>query len=256
MPLILHQTLSVARRILLEQARQSRSVFFWAVFPALMMLLFGLVYGHNPNLRAGLDSVAAGILVGAALFFSGVGGAMAILVTERERGTLRRLLASPLHPAAYFGGIVLALMAVAALQTAIVAAVAAPLGARFHGSLALGALVVALTVFSYVGMGFFFGVRYGQRAEDLIGPLTGIGVPLLVLGGTFFPPGLMPDSLQLLARLDPMLHMSEALKAVAAGGLGARDIAFELAFLALFSTVSMALGARAYARLLTAHARA
>jgi ABC-type microcin C transport system permease subunit YejE len=51
---------------LLEQWRQKRGLIFWAVFPSTMMLLFGLVYAHNASMRAGLDAVAAGILVGAA----------------------------------------------------------------------------------------------------------------------------------------------------------------------------------------------
>ena len=80
----------------------------WAVFPALMMLLFGLIYRHNPALRVGPDATAAGILIGAALFFSCRGGTVSILVAERERRTLRRLLASPPRPAAYFLGVVLA----------------------------------------------------------------------------------------------------------------------------------------------------
>jgi len=254
--LLLLQTLAVARRILIEQARQPRSLFFWGLFPALMMLLFGLIYGHNAAMRVGLDATPAGILIGAALFFSCLGGTMAIVVGERERGTLRRLLLSPLHPAAYFLGIVLALGVVAALQTVVVFATAWPLGARYQGSLWLGALVVALSVFSYVGIGFFFAARYARRAEDLNGPLAALGVPLLVLGGTFFPLSLMPDFLVAIARINPVLHMSEALKGVAGQGLGAGGIAGELLFLAVFSAAALALGAWSYRRLLASEASA
>ncbi len=244
------QTLAVARRILIEQARQPRTLFFWGLFPVLMMLLFGLIYRHNEAMRVGLDATPAGILIGAALFFSCLGGTMAIVVGERERGTLRRLLISPLQPAAYFLGIVTALLAVAVMQAALVFATAWPIGARFHGSLALGALVVVLSVFSYVGIGFFFAARFARRAEDLNGPLAALGVPLLVLGGTFFPLSLMPDFLVAMARVNPVLHMSEALKAVAGQGAGWRDIAVELAFLATFSTAALALGALSYRRML------
>lgn len=247
---MLQQTLAVARRILVEQARQPRTLFFWGLFPALMMLLFGLIYGHNAAMRVGLDATPAGILIGAALFFSCLGGTMAIVVGERERGTLKRLLVSPLHPAAYFGGIVLALGAVAVLQAVVVFAVAWPLGARYQGSVALGALVVGLSVCSYVGIGFVFAARYARRAEDLNGPLAAFGVPLLVLGGTFFPLSLMPDFLAVLARLNPVLHMSEALKAVAGRGAGVHDIAGELVFLVAFSALALVLGALSWRRLL------
>jgi ABC-2 type transport system permease protein len=253
---MLQQTLAVARRILLEQARQPRSLFFWGLFPALMMLLFGLIYGHNAAMRVNLDATPAGILIGAALFFSCLGGTVSILVGERERGTLRRLLVSPLRPAAYFLGIVLAQSAVAVLQTGVVFATAWPLGARYQGSLALGALVVALSVCSYVGIGFFFGARYARRAEDVNAPLAALGVPLLVLGGTFFPLSLMPDFLVTLARVNPVLHMSEALKGVAGRGLGLQDIAGDLAFLSIFSLAALALGAASYRRMLAQEMRA
>lgn len=93
---LLNQTLAVAQRIWLEQWRQGRGLIFWALFPALMMLLFGLVYANNDSMRAGLDAMAAGVFMGAALFFSCLGGTVAILVAGRERRTMRRLLASPL----------------------------------------------------------------------------------------------------------------------------------------------------------------
>jgi ABC-2 type transport system permease protein len=84
--LFLLQTRAVAQRLLLEQWRQKRGLIFWAVFPSTMMLLFGLVYAHNASMRAGLDAAAAGILVGAALFFSCLGGTVAVIAAERERG--------------------------------------------------------------------------------------------------------------------------------------------------------------------------
>jgi ABC-2 type transport system permease protein len=110
--------------------------------------------------------------------------------------------------------------------------------------------VMALSVFSYVGIGFFFAARYARRAEDLNGPLAAFGVPLLVLGGTFFPLSLMPDFLVVLARLNPVLHMSEALKAVAGRGAGVHDIAGELVFLATFGAAALVLGALSWRRLL------
>jgi len=159
------QTIAVSRRILTESLRQRRSLIFWAVFPALMLLLFGSMYRSNPSLRAGFDTTPAGILVGAALFFSCLGGTVSLIVAERERRTLRRLLVSPLSPVAYFLGIVLALSVVALLQAVLVYLLAIMLGAKFHGSVWLGLLIVVFSVFSYVGLGFVFGARFARRAE-------------------------------------------------------------------------------------------
>jgi ABC-2 type transport system permease protein len=246
------QTLAVAQRILTEHWRQRRGLVFWAVFPASMLLLFGLIYGHSNTMRASLDATAGGVLIGAALFFSCLGGTLTILATERERGTLRRLLVSPLRPAAYFLGIALALSVVALGQTVLVFSLSWLIGGRFHGSAWLAGAIIFMSVLSYVGLGFLFGCRYARRVEDINGPLSAFGVPLLVLAGSFFPLQLMPDFLLQGAQLNPILHMNEALKGVAAQGLGVQALWPRLAFLAVFCGVSLALGILAYGRLLQA----
>lgn len=255
-PLMVRQTLAIGRRILTEYVRQRRSLIFWAVFPALMLLLFGLMYRNNAALRAGFDTTAAGILIGAALFFSCLGGTVSLIVAERERRTLRRLLVSPLHPVAYFLGLVLALSAIAFCQAVIVYALAYAMGARYHGSVWLGVLIVVLSVFAYVGLGFFFGARFAKRAEDVNGPVAAFGVPLLVLAGTFFPVTLLPEFLLKIAYLDPVFHMNQALKGVAGRGAGWAEISEYLGFLVLFAAVALALGIRSYRRLLVEEKRA
>jgi len=236
------QTLAVAQRLLLEQWRQKRGLIFWAVFPSMMMLLFGLVYAHNDSMRAGLDAAAAGILVGAALFFSCLGGTVAVIAAERERGTLRRLLTTPLHPAAYFLGVVIAQLLLAFIQVVMLYSIALIIGVQYHGSLFLGGLVLLLSVFSYVGMGFFLGARFARRSEEVVVALSAIGVPLLVLGGTFFPLEIMPQGMQAVAQINPMLHMNQALQGVAAYGMGFDELRFELTFLFVFCVLSLALG--------------
>ena len=247
---LLNQTLAVTQRIWLEQWRQGRGLIFWALFPALMMLLFVLVYAHNDSMRAGLDAMAAGVLMGAALFFSCLGGTVAILVAERERRTMRRLLVSPLQPVAYFLGVVLAQSALALMQVVMLYAIAYAVGARYHGSVVLGALISTLSVFAYVGLGFFFGARFARRSEEVVVALSAFGVPLLVLGGTFFPLVLMPKAMQTVAYLNPITYMNEALKAVAAQGAGVAELRSELAFLVAFCGLALALGVSSYRHLL------
>lgn len=246
----LRQTIGIARRILTEYMRQRRVLVFWAAFPALMLLLFGYIYAKNPSMPGSIDTTPAGILIGAALFFSCLGGTVSIIVAERERRTLRRLLVSPLNPAAYFLGIVLALSVVALVQTVIVYALAYLMGSRFHGDLILGATIIVLSVFAFVGLGFFFGARFAKRAEDVNGPVAAFGVPLLVLAGTWFPVSLLPKFLLQVAWFDPVFHMNEALKGVAGRGLGWSDVAGSLAFLAAFAALSLALGITSYRRML------
>jgi len=242
--------LTVARRILVELTRNRRILIFWALFPALMLLLFGLIYAGGGGTASSFDRTTPGILVGAALFFSCLGGPAAILVGERESGTLRRLLLSPLSGASYFLGVVLAFVAVAFAQALIVFAISFAFGGRFHGSILVGALIVLLCVASYCGLGFFFGAQLARRAEDVNGPLAAFGVPLLVLGGTFFPPSVLPPFLRRVAVFDPIFHMNQALKAVAAEGATLAQVSTHVLVLAIVSVLSLLVGALSYRRLL------
>ena len=244
------ETTAVANRILIELIRMRRSLIFWVVFPTLMLLLFGLIYAGGGGTSKSFDATAPGILIGAALFFSCLGGPVALIVAERERRTLRRLLVSPLKPVSYFMGIVVAYMFIALGQTIIVYGIAHFFGGRFHGSILLGLVIIVLSVFSFVGAGFFFGARFTKRTEDVNGPVAAFGVPLLVLGGTFFPVSILPPYLLALAYLDPIFHMNEALKGVSALDKGPGDIVTHLIFLGAFTVLALFLGTRSYKSML------
>jgi len=56
--------------------------------------------------------------------------------------------------------------------------------------------------------------------------------------------------MQTLAQINPMLHMNQAFKGVAAYGMGVNELRFELAFLIVFCGLSLALGIRSYRHLL------
>ncbi len=245
-----NEMVAVTKRILTELVRTRRSLIFWAVFPTLMLLLFGLIYAGGRSAAKSFDTTAPGILIGAALFFSCLGGPISLIVAERERGTLRRLLISPLKPGSYFLGIVFAYLAIAFGQTAIVYGIAFLFGGRFHGSPVLGLIVIALSTFAFVGLGFFFGTRFTKRTEDVTGPVSAFGVPLLVLGGTFFPVKVLPPYLLALAYFDPIFHMNQALKGISAYALGIPGTRPHLMFLIGFTVLALLLGVRSYKQLL------
>ncbi len=240
---------AVASRMLTEMWRMRRGLIFWAVFPTLMLLLFGLIYAGQDTARS-FNATAPGILVGAALFFSCMGGPITLIVSERQNHTLRRLLLSPLKPSSYFLGLVSAHLVVAAGQAIIVYGIAYLFGGRFVGSIPLGILLIILSVFSFVGLGFFFGSRFTKRTEDVNGPVAAFGVPLLVLGGTFFPVSILPPYLLIVAYADPIFHMNQALKKVSAAGAGLDEIMIHFLFLLGFTLISLLLGIRSYRHLL------
>jgi ABC-2 type transport system permease protein len=243
-------SLVVATRILTELRRSRRVLALWIVFPAAMLLLFGSVRAARVGIAEAFTASAPGILIGAGLFFSCLGGPVAVLVAERERHTLRRLLTAPLSAHAYFVGVLVAHLAIAAAQTVLVYGITVGVGGGFRGSVVVGAGILALSVMAYVGIGFLVAGSVARSAEDVNGAVAGIGVPLLVLGGTFFPSDDLPGALHTLAQANPIHHMNAAFRAVAIDGTRVADLAGNVSLLAALAVAAMLLGARAYRRML------
>lgn len=241
----------VAGRILRELARTRRTLLFWILFPTLMLLLFGSVY-ETPDggMAQSFTRTAPGILIGAALFFSCLSGPLTVIVGERERRTIRRLLVSPLSGSAYFLGVLWAHIIIAFGQAAIIYGITLSVGGEFHGNLWLGALIIILSVAAYAGIGVMFGAFLAKRTEDATGPVAAIGVPLLVLGGTFFPVEILPPFLFRLAQFDPIFHMNKAMRSVWIEGAGLSDVFNSVFLLALMALISIALGAVSYSAML------
>lgn len=246
----LTQWQAVTRRIVGELWRSRRNLLFWTVFPSLMLLLFGLIYAGGRSAATSFDRTAPGILIGAALFFSMLSGPLTLLVGERESGTLRRLLLTPLAPSAYCAGLASAFLLVALWQTLLVYTIAYAFGGRFHGELWLGLGIIALSALAYVGICFCFGASVAKRTQEVNGPVAAIGVPLLVLAGTFFPVRVLPPSLLALTHLNPIYHMNAALGAVSADAAGLADVRWNVLFLLVFCGIALFLGGRAYRGLL------
>lgn len=252
-----YETLAVTQRILTELFRRRRSLIFWSIFPISVLLLNGFILAERAQLPMdqAFESAAPATLVGAALFFSCLGGSVATVVAEREQLTLKRLFISPLSGASYFLGIFLAHCFIGILQTVLVYLVAALWGAGFNGSILLGATIIFLSIIAYVGVGFVLGTQLAKRTEDVNSLVAAFGVPLLILGGAFLPASLFPENLLVLAQFNPIYHMNEALLQVSAGGESLSEISTHFQFLAIFAVLMVIAGWLSYRRMLQVERR-
>ncbi|MGB3264625.1 MAG: ABC transporter permease [Microcoleus sp.] len=252
-----HETLAVAQRILRELGRRRRSLIFWAIFPISILVINALILAERAQLTTAkaFETAAPASLVGAALFFSCLGGSVATVVSEREQHTLKRLFISPLSGTSYFLGIFLAHSAIGIGQVIIVYTIASFLGAQFQGSILLGIAIILLSIISYVGVGFILGTQFARRTEDVNSLVAAFGVPLLILGGAFLPTSLFPKTLLDIAQYNPIYHMNEALIQVWANGKNFDEISQHFWFLFIFSLAMIAGGWLSYRRMLTVERR-
>ncbi len=242
------ETIAVAQRILLELGRRRRSLIFWAIFPITILLLNGVILAERANLSTAeaFTNAAPVTLVGAALFFSCLGGSVATVVAEREQHTLKRLFLSPLSGFSYFLGIFLAHACIGIGQGLLVYCVGAFLGVRIEQHLLSGLLVILMSISAYVGLGFILGTQLARRTEDVNALVAAFGVPLLILGGTFLPASLFPENLLNIAAFNPIYHMNEALLGLWAQDETLSDLQSHLGFLLVFTPLMMGGGWLSY----------
>ncbi|MGG6296057.1 ABC transporter permease [Leptolyngbya sp. AN02str] len=253
------EILAVARRILTELLRRQRSLIFWTVFPIILLVLNGYLLAESTNLNIS-DAEAYAIavpasLVGAALFFSCLGGSVSTVVSEREQQTLKRLFISPLGGISYFLGIFLVHTYIGLGQALLIYTAAALMGAEFSGYPSLALLVIFLSIASYVGVGFVLGTQFARRTEDVNALVATFGVPLMILGGAFVPSTLFPELLLQLAAFNPIYHMVEALTIASGDRSEILDIIPHLQFLVGFAVAMVAAGWLSYRRMIRVERR-
>lgn len=188
--------------------RDRTSLLVVLALPAVLVLAFGSIPGFgdpNPDLggQTGTELIAA---IGVALVVAMLGLSVlpTVLATYRERGVLRRLRATPVHP----GSLLAAQLVVAAL--AAIVAVALLLG--------LGAAAVGLPMPGHP-LGFVAAFVLGLAALGAVGLViaalapssrgaTGIGMvaffPSLFLAGVYVPRELLPTALQRISDFTPL----------------------------------------------------
>lgn len=254
---IWREIMAIAHRILLEWMRRRRSLIFWSVFPVLVLILNALILQERAEIPLGAAFARAGppTLVGAALFFSGVGGSVATLVAEREQRTVIRLLISPLHGVSYFSGILVAHWCVGLGQALLVFLSMTLAGAPWRGNGLIVLGILLLCIAAYVGLGFMLGCLLARRTEDVNALVAAVGVPLLILGGSFIPAFLFPQSLLRLAQFNPIFHMNESLLGVLAHQPDWEAVLPHLTFLLIFTLMAIGGGWLSYRRMLNEEGR-
>ena len=247
------EIMAVAQRILRELWHRKRSLIFWLIFPLSILLINSYIIAERAKIGVDLAMKisAPSSLMGAALFFSCLGGTVATIVREREQKTLKRLFISPLRGTAYFLGIFVAHSLIGLAQTIVIYGVLIIRGQSISGSIFLGILTIILSIVSYVGVGFILGTQLAKRTEDVNAIVATVGVPLLIVGGTFFPSSLFPPRMLEVAQFNPIFHMNEALIDLWGKGQYWEDIQEHFLFLLVFAVVMIISGWWCYRQMIS-----
>ncbi|MBI4090003.1 MAG: ABC-2 transporter permease [Candidatus Kerfeldbacteria bacterium] len=137
-----------------------------------------------------------------------------VFVDYKEKGILKRLLATPMKPFQFVSANVITRLLVAVVQAAILIVVGVLVfKAHVIGSYWLLLPSVILGGVMFLGLGFTIsGLAKTVEAVPAIANL--VVFPMLFLGGTFFPLDIMPTWLQSIVQYLPLTYLSDALRSV------------------------------------------
>jgi ABC-2 type transport system permease protein len=205
---------------------------------------------ETPSVR-GFDVGAQSQLV-LFMFLTSLTGAVE-LITTRQLGISRRMLATPTGVWTIIAGEGLGRVAVALLQGAIIAIGSAVLfGVRWADPVATTAIIVVFALVCGGAAMLVGGVARNASQAGALGPA--LGMLLGLLGGTMVPSEVFPEAMRTLSYITPHAWAMDAFRTLMLNGGGLADIAGPIAVLAGFAAVLLTLAVVRFRRVVLAGA--
>jgi ABC-2 type transport system permease protein len=195
--------------------RNGEQLLLTMIIPVLLLVGFSTAPLIDLGGERRVDFVAPGVLALAVMSTAFTGLAIATGF-ERRYGVLKRLGATPLSRSGLLLAKTAAVVAVEAVQVAVIVAVALGLGWRPVGSPAAAALLLVLGTAAFAGLGLLMAGTL--RAEATLAAANLVYLVLLGCGGVLFPAEKFPDGLQPVLATLPISALTDGLRAVLAGG--------------------------------------
>jgi ABC-2 type transport system permease protein len=253
-PRFVADTATIARSELRKVIRDPTELFTRAAQPILWLLVFGQVVSNVRAIPTGslsyMDFLAPGVLAQSAQFSAIFFGLS--VVWERDLGIVHKLLVTPASRASLVLGKAAAAGVRALVQGVIVYLAAFALGVHLRAEpLAILGVVVVLVLGSALFATFSLIIACIVRSRERF---MGIGqlltMPLFFASSAIYPINLMPDWLKVVATLNPLTYMVEALRALmVVGAPSAHGLAVDVGVLVVVLGALVAIGARLYPRL-------
>ena len=195
--------------------REPIGAFFTLLFAPLVLVLFGFMYGNEPQtMFGGLGSMDVSVPAYTGMIIGTV-GLMSVPIStaaRREAGVLRRFRATPLRPLIYLITDVLVSLVMTLLGILLLFLVGKlAYGVRFEGHLLSVLTGVCLGAFAFFALGYVIAaVAPSARVAQVVGMV--VFYPMMFLSGASIPLELMPETVRNVSRFLPLTHVVALLK--------------------------------------------
>jgi ABC-2 type transport system permease protein len=187
--------------------RNREAAFFSFLFPIILLVLLGSVYGDDD-----IEGVRGSTFLLAGLIGYGVAAtafaSLAItLVVRREAGLLKRVRGTPLSPTTHLAAVIASMVIVIALQAFVQVLIGRfLLDADWPASPAsfVAVLMIGAASFAALGLAVTTVVRTGEGSSAVV---NAIYLPMAFISGAFFSPRDMPRFLEVLSEALPLTYL-------------------------------------------------
>jgi len=247
----LRETTAVAQIELIKLVRDPTELVSRAVQPVLWLAVFGQVLAHVHGIYTGeigyLAFITPGILAQSVLFsaiFYGIA-----VIWERDLGVVHKMLVSPARRISLVFGKAVAAGFRGLVQALVIYLIALAMGVQVSGNPAailgvLGIVLLGSAIFSTFSLIVACIVKTRERFMGIGQVLT---MPLFFASNAIYPLDLMPAWLRVVAQLNPLTYLVDALRgSMIAGGESVHGYAADFAILVAVFAALLAFAVRLY----------
>jgi len=196
--------------------REPPAFFFTLVFPALLLVFFGSVFGNEVDpesyRRFGYVDYQVAALSGLIIATTGILGIPVAIGFRREHGTLRRYRATPIHPATYLAADITTQFVITLMGMLILVILGkAIFHLRFAGWWPSVLAGFTLSALSFFATGYVLAslAPTGRMAQTLG---QAIFFPMMFLSGAAIPVQIMPSAMRKISEVLPLTHVIRLLQ--------------------------------------------
>lgn len=185
-------------------------------------------------------------MIALSIMQTGLFGVVFTFVQWKQRGVLRRLMATPMRVRDFFFSQLVTRLSTVALQIGVLIAVGL-LAFHFHFQ---GNLLYVLLV-GIAGGGIFLAmglaISGASKSEETAAPIANlVSLPLMFLSGVFFPRSSMPSWLQGITQYSPLTYVSDALRSISIDGASLWAVRTDLLGIFIWLAIAVVIATRLF----------
>jgi len=193
------------------------------------------------------ENIVPGMLTYPLLFSSMVVSTGAI-VFEREKGTLKKIRASPIHPINMLLGKTFAALVQTGISIVVMAVLAAVLlGPKLTWNVPLLIPIFFLGSMNGIALGLIISC-IGRAPQEASNAATTIAIVLQFFTGMYFPIDYLPTYMQQIGRMIPMTYAAQALRDIMIRNATLSDLFLPMATLSMSAIILYGIGVLLYRR--------